>query len=159
MPPAITGKDIRKMEDSYEMSFRDTLTMNNARFSPSDKIRDSMSPLDIVSLHPDSEQSSSAQAFISAPASMEHPILKNLMNNLQALSVQFPDFQLLNPAIVQGGRLHIPREIYKQFAWNNNFIIFYLFLSTTLDESNHVEPFLDDFVLHEESDVVPDAVV
>jgi len=116
MPPAITGKDIRKMEDSYEMSFRDTLTMNNARFSPSDKIRDSMSPLDMVSLHPDSEQSSSAQAFISAPASMEHPILKHLMNNLQALSVQFPDFQLLNPAIVQGGRLHIPREIYKQIA-------------------------------------------
>ena len=115
-PPAITGKDIRTMEDSYEMSFRDTLTMNSARFSPSDKIRDNMSPSDIFSLHPGPEHSSSSQSFISTPTSMEHPVFKNLTNSLQALSVQFPNFQLLNPAIVRGGRLHIPIDIYKQFA-------------------------------------------
>ena len=116
MPPAITGKDIRKMEDNYEMSFRDTLTMNNARFSPSDKIRDSMPPSDMVSLHPGPEHSSSSQSFISAPVSVEHPVLKNLLNNLHSIGQQFPNFQLLNPAIIQGGRLHIPQEIYKQFA-------------------------------------------
>ena len=115
-PPAIIGKDIRKMEDTYEMSFRDTLTMNNARFSPSDKIRDIMSPSDMVSLHPGPEHSSVAQTFISTPASMTHPVLNSLANNLQALSVQFPNFQLLNPALIQGGRLNIPVDIYKQFA-------------------------------------------
>jgi len=115
-PPIITGKDVRKMEDTYELFFRDTLSMNNARFSPSDSIRDSLPPIDTFNLHPNAKQSSVAQSFISSPITMDHPILHKLMMNIQALKSQFPEFQLLNPALIKDGRLKIPLDIYKQFA-------------------------------------------
>ena len=115
-PPAITGPKIREMEDAYELSFRDTLTMNTARFSPTDQVRDSMSPADILHLTPSQEHSSAAQDFISAPVNMGHPVLKQLMDNIEKIQAQWPDFKLFNPQIMKDGRLKIPKPIYSQLA-------------------------------------------
>ena len=115
-PPAITGPKIREMEDAYELSFRDTLTMNTARFSPTDQVRDSMLPADILHLTPSQEHSSAAQNFISAPVNMEHPVLKQLMDNIQQIQVKWPDFKLFNPQIMKDGRLKIPKSIYRELA-------------------------------------------
>jgi len=115
-PPAITGSKIREMEDEYEMSFRDTLAMNNARFSSSDDIRDAMAPKDLLKLHPSVEKMENAPTSISTPISMEHPVLCQLMNNLTAVQANFPSFHLFNPALLNNGRLQIPKEIYKQIA-------------------------------------------
>jgi hypothetical protein len=104
------------MEDAYELSFRDTLTMNTARFSPTDQVRDSMSPADILHLTPSQEHSSAAQNFISAPVNMEHPVLKQLMDNIQQIQAKWPDFKLFNPQIMKDGRLKIPKSIYRELA-------------------------------------------
>jgi hypothetical protein len=115
-PPSISGQNIRKMEDAYELSFRDTLTMNTARFSPTDDVRDNISPEELLKLHPDSQHISNARNFIEAPVNMQHPVLNHLMNNIQHIQSQFPDFHLFNPQIMKNGRLKIPKEIYKQIA-------------------------------------------
>jgi len=115
-PPSISGKNIRKMEDAYELSFRDTLNMNIARFSSSDSVRDRFSPVDMYNLEPDSKHVSNARAFISAPVDMNHPILHKLMGQIQNIQKEHPSFQIFNPKIMKDGRLKIPKEIYKQLA-------------------------------------------
>ena len=115
-PPSIIGSNIRKMEDEYDMSFRDTIQMNAAKFSGSDSIRDNISPSEVYHLEPSSQYISKGRDFISAPVSMQHPILHNLMNDIQSIQERFPEFQIFNPKLLQNGRLKIPKEIYKQLA-------------------------------------------
>jgi len=115
-PPSITGSKIREMEDAYELSFRDSLTMNTARFSPSDQVRDAMSPTDILSLTPNSEHVSTAQSFITAPVDIQHPVLRKLMENIQQIQVSYPEIQIFNPKLVENGRLKIPKSLYKDLV-------------------------------------------
>ena len=111
--PSISGKNIRKLEDEYEMSFRDTLSMNTAAFSPSNDIHDSMTPHELSRLHP---QTSSSKAYITTPISMDHPILNHIMHNIQSIQQNYPDFQLFNPSILENGRLKIPKALFKEMA-------------------------------------------
>ena len=114
--PAINGPAIRQMEDSYQITLRDTLAMVSAKFSPSDEVRDAMSPTDILELTPDPEHIASASASISTPLSMNHPVINNLMHNIKRIKSQHPSFNLFNPALVKNGRLEIPKEIYRELA-------------------------------------------
>lgn len=114
--PSINGPEIRQMEDSYQITLRDTLAMVSARFSPSDEVRDAMTPADILGLTPDSKHIPTASASISTPLSMNHPVLKNLMQNIKKIQSQHPSFNLFNPAIMKNGRLEIPKEIYRELA-------------------------------------------
>jgi hypothetical protein len=111
--PAVSGKNIRKLEDEYEMSFRDTLSMNAAAFSPSNGIHDSMTPQELSRLHP---QASSTKAYITAPIDMDHPVLNHIMQNIQSIQQNYPDFQLFNPNILENGRLKIPKALFKEMA-------------------------------------------
>ena len=111
--PAVSGKNIRKLEDEYEMSFRDTLSMNTAVFSPSNEIHDYMTPEELSRLHP---EASSSKAYITAPIDMDHSVLNHIMQNIQSIQENYPDFQLFNPSILENGRLKIPKALFKEMA-------------------------------------------
>lgn len=111
--PSISGQHIRSLEDEYEMSFRDTLAMNVAAFSPSDPIQDLLSPEDLIKLHPEHPDSKS---YITTPIDMNHPVLQHIMQHLQEINSAHPEFQLFNPDLVEGQRLKIPKELYKEFV-------------------------------------------
>jgi hypothetical protein len=53
---------------------------------------------------------------ISAPIDSSHEVFKNLMANLVSIQKNCPEFQLLNPKFVQGNRLSLPLEVYKQIV-------------------------------------------
>lgn len=114
--PAINGPQIRQMEDSYEITLRDTLAMVSARFSPTDDVRDAMSPSDILGLTPDTQHVGNAATSISTPLSMKHPVINNLMHNIERIRSQHPSFNLFNPKLMKNGRLEIPKDIYKELA-------------------------------------------
>ena len=109
--PAISGTNIRSLEDEYELTFRDTFSMNTAAFSPSDSVHDRFTPQDLSRLHPNE---GAAKSYITAPVNMNHPVLKHIMANFDQLSQQFPDFQLFNPNIMENGRIQVPKKMYKQ---------------------------------------------
>lgn len=111
--PAITGARVRSLEEEYEMSFRDTFSMNTAVFSPSDSVHDLFAPIDLHNLHPD-EGVQNAKAYITAPVDMNHPVLKHIMANINQIDRQFPNFQLFNPRIMEGGRIKVPKKLFKQ---------------------------------------------
>ena len=111
--PAITGARIRSLENEYEMSFRDTYSMNTAAFSPSDGVHDLFAPQDLNKLHP-AEGVHDAKAYITAPVDMNHPVLQHIMANIDGIGQQFPTFQLFNPRIMENGRIQVPKKLFKQ---------------------------------------------
>ena len=106
-------KDPKQMEQEYNISLNDTLNMRHCAFSPSDTFIDNIDPADILRITPTSAQNRKASDSINAPCDMEHPVLQKLMKNIQEIQDKFPDFQLFNPKVVSGGRITLPREIYK----------------------------------------------
>ena len=110
-PPSV--KNIKAMEESLNITLSDTLQMRHCAFSASDDISDCLAPMDILKLTPTADQSPNAAALIAAPLSMQHPVMQNLMNNIESVQSKFADFKLFNPKYVSNGRLSIPREIYK----------------------------------------------
>ena len=110
-PPSV--KNIKAMEESLAITLRDTLKMRNCAFSSSDDIYDYLAPKDVLKLTPTAEQSPNADTFITAPLSMQHPVMQNLMNNIESVQSKFVDFKLFNPKYVSNGHLNIPREVYK----------------------------------------------
>lgn len=110
--PAIAGTKIRSLEDAYEISFRDSFSMNTAAFSPSDSIHDSMNPQELYAIHPNNSRNS--KAYITAPVDMDHPVLQHIMKNLNQIQQAWPEFQIFNPKIVENGRIKVPKQIFKQ---------------------------------------------
>lgn len=109
--PSITGSKIRSLEDAYEISMKDSLAMNTAAFSGSDELHDLLSATDLYNLHP---KEGASKSYITAPASMEHPVLQHIMANFDSIQKQFPNFQIFNPKIVENGRLKVPKQLFKQ---------------------------------------------
>ena len=109
--PSITGSKIRSLEDAYEISMRDSMAMNTAAFSASDELHDLMSASDLYNLHP---KEGSSKSYITAPTSMDHPVLRHIMANFDSIQKQFPSFQIFNPKIVENGRLKVPKTLFKQ---------------------------------------------
>lgn len=115
-PPAISAKSIRALEDEYSLTFQDTLAMRMSTFSGSDAFVDKIAPEDIYKLEPAPEHIETANNYITAPVSMEHPVMNKLMSNIQAIQRKFPNFHLFNPKYMEGKRFKIPREVYKDIA-------------------------------------------
>jgi len=115
-PPIISANNIRALEDEYALTFQDTLAMRMSTFSGSDAFLDKLSPENIYKLEPAPEHIQTANDYITAPVNMEHPVMSNLMNNIQAIQRKFPNFHLFNPQYMEGARFKIPREIYKNIA-------------------------------------------
>jgi hypothetical protein len=115
-PPAISATSIRALEDEYSLTFQDTLAMRMSTFSGSDAFVDKLAPGDIYNLEPSPEHIKAAKSYITAPVNMEHPVMNELMHNIQAIQRKFPGFQLFNPKYMEGKRFKIPREVYKEIA-------------------------------------------
>ncbi len=115
-PPSLGIHSIRAMEDEYAITHQDTLAMRLSTFSGSDNFVDKINPEDIYQLHPTQNHVSRADTYITAPISMNHPIMNKLMNNIEDIITKFPKFQLFNPKYVNNGRFKIPREVYKDIA-------------------------------------------
>lgn len=110
-PPAV--KDIKAMEESLSITLDDTLKMRHCAFSASDDICDSLPPGDVLKLTPTQSQSPNASTTISAPLTMQHPVLQKLLNNIESVQAKFADFQLFNSKYITNGRLNIPRKVYE----------------------------------------------
>jgi hypothetical protein len=110
-PPALKGKAIRTMEDSYEMTGLTSLVMRLNHLSNDASIVDKMAPADVFSLTPEQSVES-----ISAPIDSGHEVFQKLMANIVSIQQTCPDFQLLNPKFVKGGRLSLPLNVYKQIV-------------------------------------------
>jgi len=108
-----TVKSPKNMESSCNISLTDSFKMRHCVFSPSDNFIDKLNPVDILRITPNSTQDRDASDSMSAPLSMEHPILQKLMRNIEDIQTKFPEFVLFNPKVVSGGRIVLPREIYK----------------------------------------------
>ena len=106
-------KSPKQMEQEYNLSLNDTLKMTHCAFSPSDSFIDNIDPSDVLRITPTSAQNRTASDSMSAPFNMEHPVLHKLMNNIQDIQAKFPNFKLFNPKVVSGGRITLPREVYK----------------------------------------------
>ena len=106
-------KSPKQMEQEYNISLNDTLKMTHCAFSPSDSFIDNIDPADVLRITPTSAQNRTASDSMSAPFNMEHPVLHKLMNNIQDIQAKFPNFKLFNPKVVSGGRITLPREVYK----------------------------------------------
>jgi len=106
-------KSPKQMEQEYNLSLNDTLKMTHCAFSPSDSFIDNIDPSDVLRITPTSAQNRTASDSMSAPFNMEHPVLHKLMNNIQDIQAKFPNFMLFNPKVVSGGRITLPREVYK----------------------------------------------
>jgi len=106
-------KSPKKMEEEYNISLNHTLKMTHCAFSPSDSFIDNIDPVDLLRITPTSAQDHKASDSMSAPFTMEHPVLHKLMNNIQDIQAKFPNFKLFNPKVVSGGRITLPREVYK----------------------------------------------
>jgi len=106
-------KSPKQMEEEYNISLNDTLKMTHCAFSPSDSFIDKIDPVDVLRITPTSSQNRQASDSMSAPFNMEHPVLQKLMNNIQDIQTKFPNFKLFNPKVVSGGRITLPREVYK----------------------------------------------
>jgi len=106
-------KSPKEMEQEYNISLNETLKMIHCAFSPSDSFIDNIDPADILRITPTSAQNRKASDLMSAPFNMEHPVLQKLMNNIQDIQAKFPNFKLFNPKVVSGGRITLPREVYK----------------------------------------------
>tara|TARA_B110000285_G_scaffold177566_2_gene199472 strand:- start:1395 stop:2612 length:1218 start_codon:yes stop_codon:yes gene_type:complete len=106
-------KSPKEMEQEYNISLNDTLKMTHCAFSPSDSFIDNIEPSDVLRITPTSAQNRKASDSMSAPFNMEHPVLHKLMNNIQDIQAKFPNFKLFNPKVVSGGRITLPREVYK----------------------------------------------
>ena len=109
-PPSV--KNIKAMEEDLAVTLSDTLKMRHCSFSGSDAIVDKLSPNDVLKLTPTQKQSPNATPHIAAPLTMEHPVMHNLMHDIQGVQAKFADFQLFNPKYVSNGRLNIPRNVY-----------------------------------------------
>jgi len=110
-PPALKGAAIRTMEDSYEMTGLTSLVMRLNHLSNDAAIIDKMAPADVLSLTPEHNVDS-----ISAPIDSGHEVFQKLMANLVSIQQTCPEFQLLNPKFVKGGRLSLPLNVYKQIV-------------------------------------------
>lgn len=110
-PPALKGAEIRTMEDSYEMTGLTSLVMRLNHLSNDAAIIDKMAPADVLSLTPEHNVDS-----ISAPIDSGHEVFQKLMANLVSIQQTCPEFQLLNPKFVKGGRLSLPLNVYKQIV-------------------------------------------
>lgn len=106
-------KSPKQMEQEYNLSLNDTLKMTHCAFSPSDSFIDNIEPSDVLRITPTSAQNRTASDSMSAPFNMGHPVLHKLMNNIQDIQAKFPNFKLFNPKVVSGGRITLPREVYK----------------------------------------------
>jgi hypothetical protein len=106
-------KSPKQMEQEYNLSLNDTLKMTHCAFSPSDSFIDNIDPSDVLRITPTTAQNRTASDSMSAPFNMEHPVLHKLMNNIQDIQARFPNFKLFNPKVVSGGRITLPREVYK----------------------------------------------
>ncbi len=114
--PAIPSRKFRSVEDEYSMMHEDTLAMCLTKFSGSDAFVDKISPEDIYKLEPGPSHVKTANNYITAPVTMDHPVMNKLMHNIQAVQRKFPDFHLFNPKYMSGNRFKIPREVYKDIA-------------------------------------------
>ena len=110
---SLTIKSPKEMEQEYNISLNDTLKMTHCAFSPSDSFIDKIDPADVLRITPTSAQDHEASDSMSAPFNMEHPVTQNLMKNIQDIQAKFPNFKLFNPNVVSGGRITLPREVYK----------------------------------------------
>ena len=110
-PPSLKGAEIRTMEDSYEMTGLTSLVMRLNHLSNDASIVDKMAPADVLSLTPEHTVDS-----ISAPIDSGHEVFQKLMANLVSIQQTCPEFQLLNPKFVKGGRLSLPLDVYKQIV-------------------------------------------
>ena len=110
-PPSLKGAAIRTMEDSYEMTGLTSLVMRLSHLSNDASIVDKMAPADVLSLTPEHNVES-----ISAPIDSGHEVFQKLMANLVSIQQTCPEFQLLNPKFVKGGRLSLPLDVYKQIV-------------------------------------------
>jgi len=110
-PPAIKGAAIRTMEDSYAMTGLTSFVMRLNHLSGDASIVDKMAPADVLSLTPEDNVDS-----ISAPIDSGHEVFQKLMANLVSIQQSCPEFQLLNPKFVKGGRLSLPLDVYKQIV-------------------------------------------
>ena len=110
-PPSLKGAEIRTMEDSYEMTGLTSLVMRLNHLSNDTSIVDKMAPADVLSLTPEYKVDS-----ISAPIDSGHEVFQKLMANLVTIQQTCPEFQLLNPKFVKGGRLSLPLDVYKQIV-------------------------------------------
>ena len=110
-PPAIKGAAIRTMEDSYEMTGLTSLVMRLNHLSGDASIVDKMAPADVLLLTPEHNVES-----ISAPIDSGHEVFQKLMANLVSIQKICPEFKLLNPKFVKGGRLSLPLNVYKQIV-------------------------------------------
>lgn len=113
-PPAV--KNIKAMEEELAVTLRDTLKMRHCAFSGSDTLADKLDPNDMLKLNPTQEHSPHAKELIAAPLTMQHPVMHNLMHNIEAVQAAFKDFDLFNPKYVSNGRLSIPRKVYAHIA-------------------------------------------
>jgi hypothetical protein len=110
-PPALKGSEIRKMEDSYEMTGLTSLIMRYNHLSDDSSVVDKMTPANILRLTP-----TNSVDTISAPIDSDHEVFQKLMANLVSIQQKCPEFQLLNPKFVRGGRLSLPLNVYKQIV-------------------------------------------
>ena len=115
-PPSVPSKCLRAVEDEFSMTHQDTLAMRVSTFSSSDSFVDKIAPAELYKLEPSPEHIQSANNFITAPISMNHPVMHKLMNNIKQVQKQYPDFQLFNPKFMNGDRFKIPRKVYKLIA-------------------------------------------
>lgn len=115
-PPSVPSKCLRAVEDEFSMTHQDTLAMRVSAFSSSDSFVDKIAPAELYKLEPSPGHIQSANNFITAPVSMDHPVMHKLMNNIKEVQKQYPDFQLFNPKFMNGDRFKIPRKVYKLIA-------------------------------------------
>jgi len=115
-PPAVPTKTLRAIEDEYDLSHKNTLAMRLSAFSASDSFVDKIAPTDLYNLEPAPTHVKSANDYITAPMTMSHPVMHNLMHKIQEVRQKYPDFQIFNPKYMNGDRFKIPREVYKLIA-------------------------------------------
>ena len=109
--PSIRNEQLRGLEDQYNLTDPTSLMMRQCHFSGSASFVDKMRPEIIFQLTPPT-----ASKFITAPIDPSHPVFEKLVKNIVQIQAATPSFQLLNPEFVKGGRLNIPREVYKQIV-------------------------------------------
>lgn len=109
--PTIRNEQLRTLEDEYKLTDQEIILMRRCHFSGSASFVDKMKPEIIFNLTPPKSSD-----FITAPIDPSHPVFEKLVKNIVQIQQKFPAFNLLNPEFVKGGRLNLPRDVYKQIV-------------------------------------------
>lgn len=109
--PSIRAEQVRTLEDEYKLTDTLSLSMRRCHYSGSASFVDRMKPETIFNLTPPKSSN-----FITAPIDPSHPVFEKLVKNIVQIQEKIPGFNLLNPEFVKGGRLNLPRDVYKQIV-------------------------------------------